>query len=353
MTKDLKSLTVHAGDQRIHLEIAEASGPLVLMCHGFPESWHSWRYQLPALQAAGYRAAAMDLRGFGRSGKPTDASAYLMTTLVDDCVGVVEALGEKSAIIIGHDLGAPIAWTAAWTRPDVFRAVVGVSVPFAGRGLTAMPGSPFGELHPREARELVTGTDRIFYDDYFTMPGSPAAQEAERNLRGWLANTFYSLSADAPLPPGLQGIDLLNLSVDQTRAFLRAALTVPVAGDMSDMLASAETLPGWLDEKTLDDLVTQYEYSGLSTPMNMYRNFVPNWEALTAYQDHPVTVPALYIGGDRDVNAIWGQEAVRRASEKLLDLRGTVIIPNCGHWVQQEHPEEFNAAVLTFLRSLD
>jgi pimeloyl-ACP methyl ester carboxylesterase len=349
---NLVSRTIHAGEQRVHMKIAEASGPLVLLCHGFPESWHSWRHQLPALQAAGYRTVAMDLRGFGRSGKPTDPSAYRMTELVADCIGVVEALGEKSAIIVGHDVGAPIAWTAAWTRPDIFRAVVGMSVPFGGRGLTSMPGSPFGELRPREARELVTGTDRMFYDEYFCMPGGVAAREAERNLRGWLISAFYSLSADGPLPPDFRGVDLTQLSVDQTRAFLRAAMTLPVSGSIASMLAPSDAVPAWLDEKDLDLLVAEFEYSGLSTPMNMYKNFDVNWETLSQYQDRPVTVPSLYIGGDRDINAIWGQEAIRRAPERLHDLWGVVIIPQCGHWLQQEQPEAVNKALLGFLESL-
>ena len=349
---DLISKTIHVGDQRVHLHIADAPGSLVLLCHGFPESWHSWRRQMPVLQAAGYRAVAMDMRGFGRSGKPVEASAYRLTEFVADCVGVVQQLGEENAIIVGHDIGAPVAWTAAWTRPDVFRAVVGMSVPFSGRGLTAMPGSPFGELHPYEARDRVIGTDRIFYSDYFSAPGGAAAGEAERNLRDWLLGTIYSLSADSPRPPGLDGLDLMQLSEDQVRTFLRGTMTVPRSGGIEGMISVPDTLPAWLDPDDFDKLIAEFEYSGLQAPMNIYKNFAVNYEGLSQYHGRPITMPSLFIGGDRDVNAVWGQEAIRRAPEHLLDLRGRIIIPDCGHWLQQEKPEAVNEALLAFLRSL-
>ena len=170
---------------RIHA-VEQGQGPLVLLVHGFPESWYSWRHQLDALAAAGYRAVAIDQRGYGRSSKFARLEDYRIHRLVDDVVGVVQALGERQAVIVGHDWGAPVAWTAAWLRPDVFRGVVGLSVPFSGRGLVALPGSPFGERHPGELHAELAGPGQTFYQDHFgAMDGAIA--EIEADVRGWLA----------------------------------------------------------------------------------------------------------------------------------------------------------------------
>ena len=350
--RDWDQRTVLANGQRIHLRIAGSSGPMVLLCHGFPESWYSWRHQLGALAAAGYRAVAMDMPGYGRSSKPTDPTAYGVTELVDVCVGVVEALGETSAVIVGHDLGAPVAWTAAWTRSDIFRAVVGMSVPFGARGLASLPGSPFGEIRPSEAGEQLAGPDRMFYHEYFALHAQAAIQEAERDLRAWLAASFYSLSADCPLPPQLAGVDLTNMPDEMVRGFVRAAMSVPRSGGIGSVLEVPKVLPAWIDAEAFDYCVAEFEYGGLAGPFNYYKNGDRDWELLGQYQDKSVTVPALYIGGDRDIVAIWGQESIRRAKEHLADLRGTVIIPNCGHWIQQEQPLAVNRELLAFLQAL-
>src|SRR4051794_1936288 len=183
--------TVSANGQRIHL-VEHGEGPLVLLIHGFPESWHSWSLQIPALAAAGYRVVAPDMRGYGRSSKPADVEAYAVTELVADCVGIVEALGERQAVIIGHDWGSMVAWTAAWTRPDVFRAVIGVSVAFGGRGLLPIAGaSSLGELKPSEAHRLVAGPDKAFYQEIW-LEGDGLAAEAEPDVYEFFRDQFYS-----------------------------------------------------------------------------------------------------------------------------------------------------------------
>lgn len=349
----LESRTVEANGQRIHLKIAEGSGPLVLFCHGFPESWLSWRHQLLALSSAGYRAVAMDMRGYGRSAKPTDPRAYRNAELVADCVGVVEALGEASAVIVGHDLGAPVAWAGAWTRPDIFRAVVGLSLPFGGRGLACLPGSPFGELRPAEAASQLTGPDLILYSQSFTQSGDVVLREAERDLGSWLLSALYSLSADRPLPAELAGVDLTALPPDALVGFIRAAMCVPRSASFNTTLLLPDALPAWLSQDTLDRSIAELEYSGLVGPLNYYRNAEEDWDALGEFAGRPITVPALFIGGDRDVVTIWAQEAIRRADEVFTDLRGRIIVPDCGHWIQQEKPDAVNAALLTFLSTLE
>ena len=349
---DWESRTVRANGQRIHLRIAGSSGPMVLLCHGFPESWYSWRHQLDALAPAGYRAVAIDMPGYGRSSKPADAAAYGITELVADCVGVVQALGESTAVIVGHDLGAPVAWTAAWTRPDVFRAIVGLSLPFGARGLACLPGDPFGEVRPSVVHRELAGPDLFFYQEYFSLPGDVAAREAEADLRGWLAGGLYSLSAEGPLPPELSGVDLTTLPSDMVREFVRATMCVPRGETFAARLEQPEKLPAWLTEDDLDFYVAELEYSGLTAALNFYRNAELDWEILGEHQGKPVTVPALFIGGDRDVATIWSQEAIARARERVSDLRGSVILRDCGHWIMQEQPGAVNKELLAFLQGL-
>ena len=158
---------------RIHA-VEEGSGPLVLLVHGFPESWYSWRHQLTALAAAGYRAVAIDQRGYGRSSKPSDLDAYRIHHLVADVVGVVKALGEQTAVIIGHDWGAPIVWNTAFTNPDRIRAVAGLSVPFAGapqRPFTEVFREHFTSQGPQDyetPRALETSEVKAVVEDYRT-----------------------------------------------------------------------------------------------------------------------------------------------------------------------------------------
>src|SRR6184192_337531 len=155
----------------IRMHVAEqGSGPLVLLCHGFPESWYSWRHQLSALAAAGYHAVAPDMRGYGGTDRPDDIGQYTLLHLVGDMVGLVDALGEDTAVIVGHDWGAPVAWHAALLRPDRFRAVAGLSVPFRGRS----PVRPTTVMPQDDAA--------LFYQPYFQAPGVAEA-ELERNPR--------------------------------------------------------------------------------------------------------------------------------------------------------------------------
>lgn len=348
---DWDERSVQANGQRIHLRIA-GSGPMVLLCHGFPESSYSWRHQLDALAAAGYRAVAMDMRGYGRSSKPTRPDAYGIQDLVADCVGVVDALGESTAVIVGHDFGSPVAWTAAWTRPDVFRAVVGMSVPFSGRGLAGLPGSPFGERRPSEVHDEIAGPGRMFYQDYFALPGGVAEDEFEADLRRWLTSALYSLSADRPLPPELEGVDLTSLPPEFVIEFVRASMCVAPGDNFGSNLEMPAELPAWLEQDDLEYLVSEVEHTGLRGPLSYYTSADASWESLEPFEGLPLTVPALFIGGDRDVATIWSQEAITRAEEHVKDLRGSVILANCGHWLQQERPEAVNAELLAFLAGL-
>lgn len=340
-----QSRVVQAAGHRIHMKEA-GDGPLVLMIHGFPESPHSWRHQLSALPAAGYRAVAIDQIGYGRSSKPPALEETRITRLVDIAAGVVEALGESSAVVMGHDWGAPVAWTAAWTRPDVFDAVVGVSVPFGGRGLMALPGSPQGEIRPSEIECKIAGPGLRWYQQYIQIPGL-AERDAERDVRRFLASIYYSLSASAI--PSLPPLD----TYESTVAWLRGTgICLAPEQDWSDRFITPDELPGWLSNDELGVYVEQFEQTGFTGPMNSYRTNDLDWELLAGFAGKTLDVPALFIGGDRDVCTIWGRESIELFSTVATKCYGSVIIENCGHWIQQEKPAEFNRALIDFLRKV-
>ena len=166
---------------RMHF-VEVGTGPPVVMCHGFPECWYSWRHQLPALAEAGYRAVALDLRGFGQTDNPKEVEAYSVLQLSGDLVGLLDALGEKKAVVIGHDLGAGLAQYAALLRPDLFRAVGLLSVPFVPRG-NESPSQWEQRKYP----------GKVFYQQRYREPGFERVLDADP--RAVILNGLYALSA--------------------------------------------------------------------------------------------------------------------------------------------------------------
>ncbi len=347
------SRTVYADQQRVHL-VEAGSGPLVLFCHGFPESWYSWRHQLSALADAGFRAVAMDMRGYGRSGKPPAVADYRITELVADCVGVVHALGAETAVVVGHDWGAPVAWTAAWTRPDVFRAVAGLSVVFGGRGLMGLPGDPLGERRPSLVQREIAGPDLLFYQEHFR------SERGSTEWRGDVANlmrrALFGLSASAPLRPELAGPpidgDLTRLPDEAVLAFTRGAMCRPLDKGLLDDAPALETTPDWITDHDIDFYVEEFERTGFEGGLNYYRCVDLDWELLAGFEGRPVSVPSLFVGGDRDVATVWAKEAIALLPKTQADLRGAHVLRHCGHWIQQEKPDQVNALLIDFLRGL-
>ena len=309
---------------RIHC-VEAGNGPLVLLVHGFPESWYSYRHQLPALAEAGYRAVAIDVRGYGRSSKPTPIEAYRMTQKVLDNVALVKALGEQQAVIVGHDWGAPIAWSSALMRPDVFRAVAGLSVPYAAPG----------DHRPTDVFRFMAGAEE-FYIEYFQQPGR-AETEIEADVRRWLTGFYFTLSGDTPpLQPGQPSV----------------AMIAPGA-KMSDRFAYPATLPAWMTQDDLDFYVEAFEQSGFTGGLSRYRNVDRDWEDLSVFRGKPIEVPALFIGGDRDGPTLWGMSSIEKFSTTLPRLHRSLILAGCGHWTQQERPAEVNEALIEFLATLN
>ncbi|MFF8311231.1 alpha/beta fold hydrolase [Streptomyces lydicus] len=320
---DATHRTVEVPGGRIHL-VEQGTGPLVLMVHGFPESWYSWRHQIPALAAAGYRAVAIDVRGYGRSAAPRDVADYRMLAHVADNVGVLRALGEESAVIVGHDWGAPIAANTALLRPDLFTAVALLSVPY----------SPRGGVRPTDAFARLGGSEE-FYVSYFQEPGRAEA-EIEPDVRGWLAGFYAGLSGEAESSPGRGGFPLSS---------------VPPGGRLSDRFPAAAPST-WLTEADLDFYAGEFERTGLTGGLNRYRNVDRDWADLAAWHGAPLTRPALFIGGEHDAPTNWMADAIKAFPVTLPALSGSHILEGCGHWVQQERPAEVNALLLDWLTSL-
>lgn len=307
---------VVTNDVRVHCaELGE--GPLVILVHGFPESWYSWRNQLPALAAAGYRAVAIDVRGYGRTSSPRSVDEYRMIKMVGDIVGLVGALGEDQATLIGHDWGAPIVWNSALLRPDLFRGVAGLSVPY----------NPRGNVRPLAAFRLMAGKDE-FYIEYFQQPGR-AETEIERDVRGWLLGFYHCASGDV--------VDGPNIAMVERGTQLRDKFVYP------------EAMPSWLTDADLDIYAGEFERSGFSGGLNRYRNVDRDWEDLAAFENRPIEVPALFVGGSRDGPTVWGGSAIERFAETLPALTKSVIIDGSGHWIQQERAEQTNVELLEFL----
>jgi pimeloyl-ACP methyl ester carboxylesterase len=312
---------------RIHMA-EQGDGPLVLLCHGFPELWYSWRHQLSALAAAGFHAVAPDMRGYGQTDRPELIDQYTLLHLVGDMVGLLDALGQETAVIAGHDWGAPVAWHAALLRPDRFRAVIGLSVPFIPRG-PDYPSKSFPETD-----------DTVFYQSYFQSPGVAEA-DLEHDVRFTVRTFLYDASGDAPHPA-------MN-EQPEGHVFM-----VPRKGGMMANRVNPTSLPPWLTETDVEVYVDQFKRTGYRGGLNWYRNIDRNWQLLAPFAGLKITVPALLIAGDRDlVLAFRGMDKViSNLPKNVLKLHRILILPGCGHWTQQERPQEVNEAMIEFLQRL-
>ncbi|MBC6980444.1 alpha/beta fold hydrolase [Caulobacter sp. 17J80-11] len=305
-------------------QILEAGeGPLVIFCHGFPELGSSWRRQLPALAAAGFHAVAPDMRGYGGTDRPQAVEAYTILNLVGDMVDLVRALGHQQAVIVGHDWGAPVAWHAALLRPDVFRAVAALSVPFQPR----RPGRP-----PIETYKAIAARKKLgdFYMLQFQEPGAEAAFEAD--VAGGLTRAFYAYDGATP---------------DERRSTGFTPEGVAFLDSVTDAVR-----PPWMDAEELATYVAAFEASGFGGPFNWYRNLDRNWSLMAFAQDRTIDVPALFAVGQKDPVRNYAGHAEAELKRWVPDLRVQAVIPGAGHWLQQERPEEVNRLLIELLKGL-
>jgi pimeloyl-ACP methyl ester carboxylesterase len=307
----------------IAMRYAEAGqGPLVLFCHGWPESWYSWRHQLQAVSAAGFRCVAPDMRGYGGTDAPEPIESYTQFHIIGDMVELVKQLGESQAVVVGHDWGAPIAWGSALLRPDMFRAVIGMSVPW-------VPSGPIDTLTALEQRGITN-----FYMQYFQAPGVAEA-ELERDVRTALRKVYLTASGDerskgsgfAELKPG---------------------------GGLLDNAFDTPVLPDWLSEADLDYYTAEFARVGFRGGLNWYRNLRRSWAQMAPWRGQIIRQPSLFIAGARDgvLKFHGAQQRIDAFPKTLPGIRGTHILDGAGHWVQQERAEAVNRLVIDFLKGL-
>jgi pimeloyl-ACP methyl ester carboxylesterase len=303
----------------INLHIAEAGqGPLVLMVHGWPESWYSWRHQLTALADAGYHAVALDVRGYGSSDAPQAIEAYSMKEITADIAGVVDALGEGPAVIAGHDWGAPIAWNSCLLYPDRFRAVIGMSVPYNGRP-AAPPLKTFAQIFK----------DTFFYIDYFQDVGV-AERELEADPKRTMRLILFAASGDSTFS-GFAG--------------------KPKGQGLLEGMHDPPTLPAWLTQADIDFYAGEFARAGFRGGINRYRNMDRDWEELANLAEVKITQPALFLAGEKDGVIAMNPAGLETMKAYVPDIK-IVLFPGAGHWTQQERPNETNAEMIAFLKGL-
>ncbi|MCY4532786.1 MAG: alpha/beta hydrolase [Gammaproteobacteria bacterium] len=322
---DITFKKIQSNGINMRLAMSGDSGPMLLLAHGWPESWYSWRHQLTGLAAAGYRVVAPDMRGYGETDAPPEVDDYDMDHLTGDMVGILDALNEPSATIIGHDWGSPVAQFSALYYPQRFTSMVIMSVPYTGHA-------------PRNPLETMRATfaDNFFYILYHIEPGGVAERDYDRDPRGILSRLY--LSPDSPR------------EAPQITNPKRSA-----GGGWIPRLGAPKGLPDWLTGEDLDYYVDQFTVSGFRGGLNYYRNIGRNWELMADRTDFVIKVPSMFLAGEKDmVIARASKDALQTRMEPYFtDLRNVVLFPKIGHWVQQEAPGETNNVLLDFLKTLD
>lgn len=313
-------VTVHNGPINLNVAVA-GKGPVILCVHGFPELWYSWRHQIDYFAQRGFTVAALDVRGYGGSSKPEAVAAYTLRNLASDVAAVIDHFGGK-VILFGHDWGAPIVWNTALLYPDKVTAVAGLSVPYVPRG-------PMSFLDIARAAYK----DRFFYQLYFQQEGVAEA-ELEADIAGGLRKAYFAISGAAPLNKWLE--------------------PKPAGAKFLDGMIDPEPFPSWMSDKDLQVYVDAFRAGGFRGPLNRYRAQGIDFQEMAAFAGKPVTQPACFIGGERDaVRAfIPGMDLYANPGIGCADFRGSAILPGIGHWVQQEAPEQTNAALQRFLDGL-
>ena len=310
---------VKSGDCTIRVAV-EGSGPLVLLVHGFPESWSSWRHQMGPIAAAGFAAAALDVRGYGGSSRPHPVEAYAMQEIVGDLQAIADKLGGGKAILVGRDWGAPIVWSAAQADPGRFTAVCGMSIPHLGGGQ-----QPAIDMF----RKIFTDNGVFFYMVYFQDEGV-AERELEADPRTSLRKLYYAWSA--------QGVWPLDKKVGE---------------GVLERLVDPLVFPEWMEPQQLDYLTAEFKASGFRGPLNRYRNFHRDFEWGRPFQGKKIAQPALFMAGEHDGGPkMFGPGVQDRMRAAFDDLRGFHVIPGAGHWNQEENPEATNRVLLGWLKGL-
>jgi pimeloyl-ACP methyl ester carboxylesterase len=330
MSHTLEHRQLQANGVELHLA-CQGEGPLVLMCHGYPGLWYSWRHQIQPVAEAGFRAVAMDMRGYGASSRPLASSEYGFDRLAGDLLAVLDYFESPQAVLFGHDFGANLAWHMGIWYPERIRAIAPLCVPYDMQLAGGSDQRP-SELYAAIARE------HFFHMHYYQSVGV-----AERHLVGrereFLTKLFWALSADGEL------LDWENFPTEGTHYI--------------DVLAEpASELPwAWLSVEDMDYYVEQYLSAGPDLAfiggINGYRAMDRNWELQQERAHAGVPVPTLFVGGEEDpVLKLAGDDPLETTRNRVKDLRGLELLPGAGHFIQQERPDLLNPLLLAFLRGL-
>jgi pimeloyl-ACP methyl ester carboxylesterase len=307
------------------MHIAEqGEGPLVLLAHGFPELWYSWRHVLPALAEAGYHAVAPDMRGYGQTDAPPEIQGYTQSQLAGDMVGLVRALGYEQAVIAGHDWGSPVAYNSAILRPDIFRAVILLSVPYWSRGETG--------VRPTEGMRRRAPAGQQFYQMYFQTLGV-GEKELEADPKRSLRSFLYSLSGSIPKE------HKWRYMFGEDEGALDGCTDPP-------------QLPAWLKPEDLEYYVAEFSRTGFRGGLNWYRAQDLFWEQTPFLIGRKLLQPTLYVGGEDDAVVEFARPAVDNLEKSVPNLWKKVLLPGVGHWTEQEAPNEVNRLMVEFLRDL-
>ena len=310
----------------------EGEGPLIIMVHGCPESWFSWRRQIPVIAEAGYKGVAIDVRGYGGSDKPHAIEEYTLKKIGADIVGIIDFFEEDQAILIGHDWGGPIVWYTSLLNENRISAVAGLSVPYF----------PQREVSPLDAFEVIY-KDKFFYQLYFQKEGV-AESEFEPDLRKYLESTYFSIDARGMKKQFENPLNAMNKG--------------PNAKYLDDVV-EFESYPDWINKDEMNYLINEFENSGMRGPLNRYRAQRIDFEELKDFRDKKLKQPAALMVGSLDpVNFFIGDgykdaEHLKEVFEPVYEnLIKTELINDVGHWTQQEAPEEVNRFLLDFLKQI-
>jgi len=332
---ELEHLSIPTNGIRLHA-VRAGEGPAVVFCHGFPGLWYSWRHQLAPVAEAGFQAIALDMRGYGRSSRPSEAREYGNLVIVDDLTGALDSLGVDEAVFVGHDFGAQSCWATALHAKKRVAGIVSIAVPY-GVGFSAAPSTSSKPKKPSQVYAAIA--EKHFLHLHYFQKVGPGERELGANPDVFLRRIHWALSAKGSL------LDYEKFPSEGT-------------GYLDVLAEPSEPLPWpWLSEADLELMVGEYMRAGPELAfiggLCSYRAMDVNWETDPDYGRASIEAPALFLCGEKDpVLRMITPKSLESMPDRVPRLRGTHVIPEAGHFAQQEQPETVNRHLLRFLREL-